>query len=156
MGYNKIISSDSHVVEPPNVWKDRMDKDLWGSLIPHLGKGGTNDTFDWWFVGDQKLAAVGAVAAAGKRFEHPETILQAGVIENVRPGAFIPSEHVKDLDIDGVYGSVVYPSATLPFFGLQKTALIRVILEAYNDWLAEFCKEFPLLCYTILIISINQ
>ena len=32
----KVISSDSHVVEPPELWVDRMDKAKFGDRIPHL------------------------------------------------------------------------------------------------------------------------
>ncbi|MBM3926171.1 MAG: amidohydrolase [SAR202 cluster bacterium] len=141
MTKNRIISSDSHVVEPPNLWEDRMDKRKWGNLTPHLGNDGGK--YDWWFVGDRRAAATGAVAAAGKRFERPEDIIQAGIYKDIRPGAFIPSEHVKDMDVDGVYGGVVYPSAGLAFFGLEDTRLVRAIFSAYNDWLANFCAHYP-------------
>ena len=45
-GYGKVISSDSHIVEPPNLWEDRMDPNF-GSSIPHLRKGGEDDPYDW-------------------------------------------------------------------------------------------------------------
>jgi len=143
VAYSKIISSDSHVVEPPNLWQERMDSTRWGNLVPHLGKGGGEDLFDWWFVGSQRIAATGSVSAAGKRFNNPEEILQAGVFEDIRPGAFIPKEHVKDMDLDGVFGGLVYPSAGLPLFGLEDPNLARAIFQTYNEWLSDFCKEYP-------------
>ena len=42
MNKRLVISSDSHVMEPPNLWVDRMDP-KYGDRIPHLVKG---DPFD--------------------------------------------------------------------------------------------------------------
>ena len=38
MGATKIISSDSHIIEPPNLWQERMPKSF-GDRVPRLGKG---------------------------------------------------------------------------------------------------------------------
>ena len=35
-----IISADSHINEPPDLWTTRMDSDRWGSWIPHRSGGG--------------------------------------------------------------------------------------------------------------------
>ena len=32
------------------------------------------------------------------------------VMENVRPGAYLPEEHLKDLDLDGIDADVLYPT----------------------------------------------
>ena len=42
MAKKQIISSDSHVVEPPDLWRDRMDPKH-GDRIPHLVKGDPYD-----------------------------------------------------------------------------------------------------------------
>ena len=139
----KLISSDSHVVEPPMVWADRMDPSVWGSRIPHVRTGGVDDPYDSWFVGDQKVAGTGAAAAAGKRFENPEAIIHAGRYSDILPGAYDPIAHLKDMDLDGVTAGMIYPSVALPLFGLEDTQLVRAILEAYNTWLAEFCSVDP-------------
>jgi len=140
--YAKIISSDSHVVEPPNLWEDRMDSKF-GSKIPHLRRGDDEDPYDWWYYDNIKVGPTGAIAAAGKRFTNPQEIIQAGVFENVRAGGFIPEEHIKDMDLDGVYGGLIYPSTGLPLFGMQNENLLRAVFAAYNDWLAEFCGAYP-------------
>lgn len=139
----KLISSDSHVVEPPTVWTDRMDSSVWGSQIPHVRTGGIDDPYDFWFVGDQKVAGTGAAAAAGKRFDDPRAIIQAGRYSEILPGAYDPIEHLKDMDLDGVAGGILYPSVALPLFGLENPQLVRAILDAYNAWVAEFCSANP-------------
>jgi predicted TIM-barrel fold metal-dependent hydrolase len=86
---------------------------------------------------------VGAITAAGLRFERPQDIIQEGSFANVRPGGYLPDEHVKDMDVDGVYAGLLYPSTGLPIFGLEDQGLLRDIFTAYNNWLADFCKPHP-------------
>ena len=110
----KVISSDSHVVEPPELWVDRMDKAKFGDRIPHLITLDNNE--DWWLSDHKQTGPVGAVTQAGLRFERPEDIVREGSFADVLPGAYIPSEHVKDMDADGVYGGIVYPSIGLALY----------------------------------------
>ena len=135
----RVISSDSHVVEPPNLWLDRMDAGF-GENIPHLEVG---DPYDWWVVGQKRIASFGATSGAGLRFDTPEKIRQEGSFANVRPGGYIPDEHVKDMELDGVYGGVVYPSLGLGLFGFENAELARPIFSTYNDWVADFCESHP-------------
>ena len=77
---------------------------------------------------------------AGVRFEEPEKISLQGTAEQVRPGGYIPEEHVKDMDIDGIDVSIVYPSAGLGLYGVPDTELLNSVFRTYNDWVAEFCS----------------
>jgi len=141
VGKYRVISSDSHVVEPPNVWVERMDRSKFGDRIPHLVKG---DPHDSWYVDNKKTGGVGAIAQAGLRFDRPEDIVQEGNFADVRPGGYIPSEHVKDMDVDGVYGGLVYPSIGLALYrDMEDPELTRAVFAAYNDWLADFCSAYP-------------
>ena len=47
------------------------------------------------------------------------------------------------MDLDGVYGGLVYPSTGLPLYGMENNDLLRAVFAAYNDWLAEFCSADP-------------
>ena len=53
-GYGKVISSDSHIVEPPNLW-ERQNGPKLRSSIPHLRKGDEEDPYDWWFYDNIKM-----------------------------------------------------------------------------------------------------
>ena len=50
-----IISSDSHVVEPPQLWSDRMDA-THGERIPHLEVG---DPHDQWYCDGEVVGTLG-------------------------------------------------------------------------------------------------
>ena len=99
----KVISSDSHVVEPPDIWVERMDRAKFGNRIPHMVPAGDIDA---WMVDNKETGGVGSIAQAGFRFDRPDEIVLKGSFDDVRPGGYIPSEHVKDMDIDGVYGGL--------------------------------------------------
>ena len=90
MSKSKVISSDSHVVEPPNVWMERMDQDRFGSRIPHMVNV---EDIDAWIVDNKETGGVGAIAQAGLRFDRPEDIVLKGAFDDVAPERVHPNEH---------------------------------------------------------------
>ena len=99
---------------------------------------------DYLFVeGDQYIASIGLISGAGTRFETPEKISHEGRFEDVLTGGYDPDEHIRDMELDGVAGEVLYPSQGLFFFKVQDSELLSAIFRTYNDWLAEFCSTNP-------------
>ena len=138
-GY-KLISSDSHVVEPPDLWQ-RYIEPKYRDRAPRIVREGAFD--QWYAEGDVKFGIVGSDTQAGRRFDAPETIEIDGSYENVRQGGFDPHAHVSDMDVDGVFGDVVYPSVGLETSIIPSTDLLSAIFRAYNGWLADFCAPYP-------------
>ena len=93
---------------------------------------------DWWYIGDLNTDSFGDTTKAGFRFDHMEEVTFAGRFKDVRPGAYIPKEFVADLDHDGIYGAVIYPTAGLTVYSVPDSRLLTAICTAYNDWLSEF------------------
>jgi predicted TIM-barrel fold metal-dependent hydrolase len=77
------------------------------------------------------------------RFEEQENLQRTTTVEELRPGGWIPEEHMKDMDEDGVDVSIVYPTVGLLLYSMPDSDLLTEIFRIYNDWLAEFCKPFP-------------
>ena len=140
MASYRIISSDSHVFEPADLWTTRIDA-AFRERAPRVVRDGPYD--QWVVEGDKKVGSLGLVSQAGLRFEAPENITFGGSYQDVRPGGWDPHEHVKDMAIDGVSGGVLYTSNGLFFFRIPDSALLSAIFRAYNDWLAEFCRAYP-------------
>ena len=66
-----IIDTDSHVVEPPDLWTSRMSRRKWGDSIPQV-RWDDASQMEAWYVGDQRIAnawsaAPATVSGAGKR-----------------------------------------------------------------------------------------
>ena len=51
------------------------------------------------------------------------------VYENVRLGGYIPEEHVKDMDTDGVDVSLLYPTVSLVLFRVEDTGLVNAMFQ---------------------------
>ena len=139
MANYRVISSDSHIFEPEDLWSSRVESKF-RDRAPRMVHR-QEDNSDWWFCDGMKI--MGAFAGgglAGVRFEEPETLSMAASMAGVRPGSYIPEEHVKDMDIDGVDVGFVYPSVGLLLYAVPDGELLTATFKAYNDWLAEFCK----------------
>ena len=142
MSKYRIISGDSHVIEPTDLWTSRIEPKFKGRE-PHVVR--LEDGDERWFCdGIMGSGAAAAGSQAGWRFEEPENLSIKGTFEDVRPGGYIPEEHVKDLDIDGLDVSILYPTEGLSLFcSVPDSELLSATFRAYNDWLAEFCAPFP-------------
>ena len=144
MSEYRVISSDNHVFEPPDLWTSRIEP-RFRDKAPRLEH--EEDGY-WWYCGDHRLIGLGPGAQTGKRFEEtrrtrPTKISLTDTFENLRPGGYIPEEHVKDMAADGVDMSILYPTVGLPLFHVNESEALTAIFRAYNDWLAEFCQTAP-------------
>ena len=137
MQNGRILSSDSHVFEPPDLWTLRIESSF-KSRAPRMQRVGDVDHL---VVEDgQTIAGIGLISNAGARYEAPETISDHARFEDVHQGGYEPEQHLKDMVIDGVYGEVLYPSQGLFYYKVADPLLFSAICRAYNDWLAEFCS----------------
>jgi predicted TIM-barrel fold metal-dependent hydrolase len=136
MTAEKLISSDSHIVEPPDLWASRMEPKF-RNRAPRVVQ---EDDGDWWIVDDVRTNSFQGGAQAGKRFEHHDELRPAARFAEVRPGAYLPETFIQDNETDGVYGSVVYPTEGLQLFSVPDSDLLTAIFRAYNDWIADFCR----------------
>lgn len=135
-----MISSDTHVIEPPDLWTSRMAR-RWRDEAPHVV---TDDAgSQWWVVAEQRTLSFAGGAQTGDRFEKPIELRTGANFDEVRPGGYDPAENLKDNEADGVWGSVLYPTEGLMLYTQAHSDLLSASCRAYNDWLAEFCAVAP-------------
>jgi predicted TIM-barrel fold metal-dependent hydrolase len=148
-----ILSSDSHVFEPPDLWQTRIDR-AFRDRAPRMQRidGGDQIVVE----ADQVLSGIGLISNAGARFEAPETISGNARFEDVHRGGYDPDQHLADMRLDGVAGEVLYPSQGLFYFRVADPALMSAIFRAYNDWLAEFCRTDPSRLKGIAMINLDD
>ncbi|MBM3924637.1 MAG: amidohydrolase [SAR202 cluster bacterium] len=135
-----VISSDSHVVEPPQLWTERMDAKRWGQRIPRLVKG---NPYDRWLCDGENVGTLGGASSAGMRFTRPQDITLEGNFARVPPGGYDPRAHIKDLELDGVSADVLYSSVCGNMYAVEDSRFLRAVFDAYNEWLAGFCRGYP-------------
>ena len=153
MSNYRIVSSDNHILEPPDLWTTRLEPKF-RDRAPRVER--TKDRGDWWFCNGNKGVAVGVAAQAGRRFTEPEKLTFVDYQENVLPGAYIPEEHVKDMDIDGVDVSLIYPTVGLLLYTVDDADLLNALFKTYNDWVAEFCRANPKRLKAVAMLNIDD
>ena len=139
MGDSRIISADNHVFEPADLWTTRLEpkfKDRAPRIV-------SMDDGDYWMFDGVKRVGVGASAQLGRRFDAPEKLSLQDRYENVARGGYIPEEHVKDNEADGIDVCIVYPTNALLMYAVPDTELLNAIFDTYNTWVAEFCNAIP-------------
>lgn len=140
MENSKFISSDSHIFEPPDLWSSRLES-RFRERSPQIVR---EDNTDWWVCEGYKMTSAVFGAGAGRRFETPGQFGLEEQFENVRPGGYNPRKRVEDMEIDGIYADVIYPTAGFRAMDyIADTEFLQAICATYNDWLAEYCAEFP-------------
>ena len=96
------------------------------------------------FQAAQKVLSKMRLIAADSLGVEEEEVTFEGEFEEVPLGGYDPHAHIKDMEQDGVWGSVVYPSVGLFLFSIPTDEeLLRASIAAYNNWLADFCKPYP-------------
>ena len=155
MSNYRIISSDNHVFEPPDLWTSRIEPKF-KDRAPRMHR---EDDGDWWYCDGQKVLGTGfgfAGAQTGRRFDEAEKLTIGDIFENVRPGGYIPEEQIKDMDLDGVDVSILYPTTGLQLYKIPDGELLTAMVSTYNDWVAEFCQTSPKRLKGIAMLNIDD
>src|SRR5215831_12463782 len=134
-----IISADSHITEPPNLYLDHIDP-RFRDRAPHVKHiDGAGDLFV--IEGMKTPIPLGIVAAAGKP---PEEIRLMGVrFEDLHRGGWDPDARLDDQARDGVAAEIIYPTVGMAICNHQDLDYKKACCDAYNRWLAEFCAAHP-------------
>ena len=138
-----LVSVDDHVVEPPTVFDGRLPK-KYVDLAPRLIT--RDDRTSAWVYEGQELTNVALNAVAGRPPE--EYGFEPTSFDQIRPGTWNIDDRIKDMDANGVLGSLCFPSFT-GFCGqlFARTAdkdVALAMIQAYNDWhIDEWCGTHP-------------
>jgi predicted TIM-barrel fold metal-dependent hydrolase len=142
----RVISADSHMTEPGDLWVKRLDRkfrDNAPQVVKKEALTGAVLGAPYVFVGPGfHPLTVAGVFAAGRSGEELRDHMKHGY-EAARPSGWDPVERLKDQDLDGVSAEVLYASLGIALLSMTDTELQQACLRVYNDWLAEFCSHSP-------------
>jgi len=141
--YN-LISSEAHVVEPPNVFATRLP----AKLRDRAPKLETVDGASAWIVVGSDPVPLLTTAATGSGWHRSARGPEAdGPVswDAVLPALYDPAERIKAQWADSVDAELLYPTPGLwdAIKQLDDAELECALVRAYNDWLAEFCGHAP-------------
>lgn len=130
-----IISADDHIVEPPDTFEGRLPR-RFADRAPRVvtGEGGA----ETWVYDGQSFPNVGFNAVVGRPVS--EYGFEPARFDEMRRGSWDIDARIADMDLNGVYGSVNFPSFLPGFAGqrLQMSTndrdLAMAAVRAWNDW----------------------
>lgn len=135
----RLISADSHVNEPGDLWIDRVPQALRDRAprIEHFEEGDA-----WVMEGVSDPINFGMNACAGLE---PEDMKGWMRFDQMRRGGWDPATRLEEMDRDGVDAEVLYPTPRLSgaIVAHRDADYHLAMVRAYNDWISEFTAYAP-------------
>lgn len=132
----KLISVDDHIIEPPHTWTSRLPH-RYQEAAPHVIEL-ENGREAWCYEGRVHPVEVGMVRT---RPDVDRNRLLNGHVrfDEMRPGCYEPAERVVDMDADGVWAQLPFPTFARfsghRFVEGTDPELALLCVKAYNDFL---------------------
>ena len=138
-----LVSVDDHIIEPREMF-DAHIPERYRDRAPRVLTD--DDGSEYWLFEGERAAYMGLNAVAGCPPE--EYGLNPTRYDQMRKGCYDVHERVRDMNANGVLGSLNFP--TFPHFCGQLFArqqdkdLSLAVVRAYNDWhIDEWCGAYP-------------
>jgi predicted TIM-barrel fold metal-dependent hydrolase len=145
----EVISADSHVIEPYDLWARRMPEKL-RERAPKLTADETTDRIN--YDNGVPLQPVGALAGCYR--DDDQQRWEGRWEEDVPRAAYDSDFRLSEIARDGVDAEVVYPTIGMQFFPIEDAEFQWALFRAYNDWLAEeFCALHPERFFGIAMVN---
>jgi predicted TIM-barrel fold metal-dependent hydrolase len=137
-----VISVDDHALEPATLF-DRVPA-KYADAIPRMVEVQGRPT---WQIGDRVHYLQGVDGTVGRPKD--EWAATGMAWENYRRGVYDSRARIRDMDLNGVWASLNFPSN---FWGFAGTTLSKLpdrdaayaCVQAYNDWvIEEWCAAAP-------------
>ena len=132
-----IISADSHITEPPDMYKGRV-AGKYADLMPKLvrrSEGGEVYVIE----GMADPFPITLTSSAGKRGPALAEVFKTNLAD-CHPGGWDPKHRLADQDRDGIAAEVIYPSLGMVICNHPDADYQAAAFGAYNEWLAEYCS----------------
>jgi predicted TIM-barrel fold metal-dependent hydrolase len=129
-----IISVDDHLIEPADLFEGRMPAHL-EDAAPRVVR--LDNGRETWVYEDTFYPQVGLNAVSGRPKD--EWSMEPARFDEMRRGCYDIEARVADMDLDGVYASLCFPSLIAGFAGTifaksNDQELGLAALRAWNDW----------------------
>src|SRR5258708_23456468 len=150
----RLISADSHVSEPPDLWVSRVDQ-KYRERAPRLAVDLRGREGAYFLYEGPAPPPIGIGLGGGKTGEELKEFLTKATYADARPGGWDPAERIKDNALDGVEGDVLYTTLGFRIFWLKDAGLQADCFRVYNDWLAEFVGYAPPKMGGLALVSVS-
>jgi predicted TIM-barrel fold metal-dependent hydrolase len=129
-----IISVDDHLIEPRDLFEGRLPAALQEQAPRVVVDDEGNEL---WEYEAHRYPQVGLNAVSGRPKD--EWSMEPARFDEMRPGCYDIDARIADMDIDGIYASLCFPSLIAGFAGTvfsqsNDRELGLACLRAWNDW----------------------
>jgi predicted TIM-barrel fold metal-dependent hydrolase len=152
MAYNKVVDADGHILEPPDLWENYLERKYKDRGI----RWKVNDAGLEYLEVDGKPRVgqrFGANAALGGIGGYPDKngdrtkLLTPGIynyLDGAPPGAMDPHGRIQVMDQEGIDCALIYPTLGIIWEeSVNDPGLTAALCRAYNNWLVDFCQPYP-------------
>jgi predicted TIM-barrel fold metal-dependent hydrolase len=135
----RLISADTHVNEPPDLWTSRVPAAL-RDRAPRIESFDGGDAWVIEGVGDPITFGMNACAGLP-----PEKMRGWMRFDEIRRGGWDPKARIDEMTRDGVDAEVLYPTPRLfnAIVSNRDPEYHVAMVRAYNDWLSEYAAHDP-------------
>jgi predicted TIM-barrel fold metal-dependent hydrolase len=128
-----LVSADSHLSLPPGFFQrylpDQYRDHDWVRMIEGMRKEAL------------KMAGMGLAHMAGRKYEdYKEKDISE---DDIKPAAFEPAARLEAMDVDGVDAEVLISGGVVPNGDGITADFQRAVMQAYNNFISEFCSTAP-------------
>ena len=136
-----LISADSHVVEPADLYVTRIDP-RYRNEAPRIE---SQPNGDYIVVKSMRPRPVGFEGAMIDQIASGEGVAnwRGYRYSDNRPGGWDPIERLKDQDTDGVVAEAIYTGLGLIWLRSPDSAYAFACARVYNDWIREYVSVAP-------------
>jgi predicted TIM-barrel fold metal-dependent hydrolase len=133
-----LISVDDHLVEPPHLFEGRVPAEF-ADRAPRVELD--EQGMEYWLYDGKRQYKVGLNAVVGRPLE--ERSFEPSRFDEMRAGAYDIKARIHDMDLNGVYASLNFPSSLAGFagqryqLGVSDPDLALAVVRAANDWHVE-------------------
>jgi predicted TIM-barrel fold metal-dependent hydrolase len=139
----RLISVDDHLLEPPTVWESRLPSRLReaGPRVVEQPPGTPWAGSEVWLMEGRAYPTMRHYAIAGQDRDQPSAPIR---FSEMLPGCYDPVARLTDMDLDGVWAQLCFPSfarfAGTRFLECRDRELALCCVQAYNDFVIdEWC-----------------
>jgi predicted TIM-barrel fold metal-dependent hydrolase len=148
---SEIVDSDGHICEPPAVWEEYAEAAFRDRVI-QVRRDAESGRDQLWVEG-RRLSVDPASACIPGALSDPETRV---TWDDLLPGSYDPAARLVVLDEEGAQRALLFPSLYLLFGDFQDAAAAAANCRAYNNWIADFCREDPARLYAVGLVPLQD
>lgn len=131
----RAFDSDMHVYDPADLYEKHMNP-AWGERIPRGQRSGKHGRVEFKLGDGTKLRAVTDVIDHGQK-------QVAGRYDFAAAREYDAVSQIEAMDREGLDAAVLFRTSPLHCDESLEPEYANDLCKAWNDWIADFCKENP-------------